>query len=142
MTRQDTFSRLRLTSRYVSDCGETLVVRDHFGVKVLADPADDTVTVFVPVGRRANLVRFTFGEPGRSCNRDAHVIVIKSDRHIGFAWVRHLASRVFLQDLSEGQLVDVLPAAEPAVAYAAIPRPLPVLYGAVAVQPVYAAVAA
>jgi hypothetical protein len=130
--------QLNLKTRYVSDFGETLVVRDHFGTKVLTDPIDEFLAVVVPTGRRAKLICLTFGEPARFCERDAHVIVTNSGRGLGFASVRYPELCVFLQDLPDGQRVDVLPTVEPAVAYAAILRPMPVLYGAIAVQPLYA----
>ncbi len=59
-----------------------------------------------------------------------------------FAAVGRPNSSVLLRDLPEGQVVDILPSAETAAAYVAAFRPLPVLYGAAAVQPVYAAIAA
>jgi hypothetical protein len=136
-----TYQDIRLP-RYASDAGETLVVRDFFGIKALVDPTDDTVAVIVPTGRRVNLIRFAFAESVRSYGRDLRATAITIGAHLGFAAVCYPGFTVFLRDLPEGQLVDVLPAADPAAAYAALLRPLPVLYGAVAVQPEYAAVAA
>lgn len=125
-----------LTSRRVSDFGETLVVRDFEGLKALTDPCDENVFVEVPVGRRANLVRYSFnGFPGR----DAHVVVTRDSQGLGFALAKHPFLHLSLQSLREGQQVDVLPFAEPAVAYAALFRPLPVLHGAIAVEPAYVA---
>lgn len=131
-----------LTSRYVSSFGETLVVRDHCGTKVLTDPIDENTAVVVPPGRRARLVRFIFGEPARRCGRDPHVIVIARDCRLGFAHAEYPKLWVSLDDLPIGQLVDILPVADPAAAYAALPRPLPVFHGAVAAQLTYAASAA
>jgi len=126
-------------SRLVSDFGETLIVGKSNGVNALVDPCDQEVAVLVPVGRRANLIRFSlYGLPGR----DAHMLVTKDEIGLSFTYVRNSNARVYLHELSEGQRVDILPSAEPAFAYAALNRPLPVLYGAVAVQPVYAALAA
>lgn len=124
--------------RHVSDFGETLVVRDLGGSKALTDPVDENVTVFVPVGRLACLVGFTFGE---SCyGRDSHVVVFKNSDRLGFFLAGCPQVRVLLQDLVEGQHVDVFPAVEPSAVYARLPRPLPVLYGASAAQPTHAVV--
>lgn len=68
--------------RHVSDFGETLVVRDLGGSKALTDPVDENVTVFVPVGRLACLVGFTFG--GCCYGRDSHVVVFKNSELLGF----------------------------------------------------------
>jgi hypothetical protein len=128
--------------RIVSDFGETLVVRTQFGKKVLVDPVDETVTVAVPTGRRAKLIRFSFNGSACSRSRDSHVIVIRNNCRLGFASLVQPQLRVFLQDLIEGQQVDVFPVAEPAAVYAALPRTMPVLFGTVAAQPLYAACAA
>lgn len=128
--------------RSVNDYGETIVVRVVDGVKTLVDPCDQTTAVVVPTGRRARLIRFIFSGHGVPCGRDTLTAVFQSDLGIGFASVGYPNFSVLLRDLPEGQVVDVLPAADAAAAYAVLPRPMPVLYGAVAVQPVYAAVAA
>ena len=130
-------SKTHFATRYVDDLGETLVVRDYSGIKRLTDPVNGTI-VFVPASRRAKLIEFTFDVDARSCSRDTHVTVIQSNFRLGFVSVRYPLLRIFLQDLCEDQLVDVLPSAEPIVAYAAIPRPTPVLFGAIAAQPIYA----
>ena len=123
--------------RYASDAGETLIVKDLFGINALVDPTDDTVAVIVPAGRRADLIRF--GNCPHS--RDFRTIVATVNSCLGFAPVQCPEFIVFLQDLSEGQLVDILPAADAAPVYAALLSPVPVLYGAVAVQPDYVLVA-
>lgn len=127
-----------LQCRHVSDFGETLVVRDRCGGKVLTDPLDENVTVFVPVGRLACLVGYTFG--GSCYGRDSHVVVFKNSDRLGFFLAGRPQVRVLLQDLVEGQHVDVFPAVEPAAVYARLPRPLPVLYGASAAEPIYSVV--
>ena len=127
--------------RFVSEHGETLVVRDCFGKKVLTDPCDQDVVVFVPSGRRAKLICFSFsGQVGR----DASVIVTYDSEHgVSFCSVGcPFTKKTSLQDLVPGQVVDILPATEPAVAYAILRKPLPALSGAVAVQPTYSQVAA
>ena len=129
--------------RFVSLCGETLIVRDHFGTKVLTDPCDESIVVLVPSGRRAKLIRFTFSGPASSRGRDADVIVTQLVcGSVEFSSARHSQLRVLLQDLTPGQQVDVQSEVDPAAAFAAVTAPLPVLHGAVAIQPVYAACAA
>ena len=131
-----------LSERVVSQHGETLVVRVIQGVKALVDPCDEGTVVYVNSGRRALLVRFSFSGSSRPCGRDTLTKVFCSDAGLGFASVGFSIIRVLLRDLPEGQFVDILPVADPAYAYAALPRPVPALYGAVAVEPVYAAIAA
>lgn len=123
--------------RPVDDHGETLVVWEHEGVKALVDPCDHNVSVVVPAGRRAKLVRFSFCGLSPAYGRDAHVVVFNNGSGPGFALDRHPSFKVYLEELSQGQLVDVFPAAEPAAIYAVVHRPLPVLYGAAAAQPHY-----
>lgn len=131
-----------ISLRNVSDFGETLVVSDYEGCKVLTDPCDQSVTVVVPVGRHARLVQYCFNGLSPACGRDHHVRVSFLHGGVGFVSVQHPRCQVLLQELSLGQQVDVLPAAEPAAAYAVVVRPLPVFYGAATVQPAYAALAA
>lgn len=126
--------------RLVSDFGETLIVRFLNGSNALVDPCDQSVVVEVPVGRRAKLVRYPLANVA---NRDAYVLVTRGSAGLGFVSAKYPLYRVLLDELCPGQLVDILPTAEPAAAYAALPRPLPVFSGAVAApQPVYAALAA
>ena len=128
---------LRLTTRFVSDLGETLVVRECNGLKFLCDPCDEQVSVQVPSGRHAVLICYAFSghnQPGR----DAHTVVIRSEVHgLGFAHPRNISAKVYLGQLTEGQLVDIFPAAEPLFAYAALRPVVPVLYGVATAQPVY-----
>ena len=131
-----------LHSRPVDDHGETLEVGFSNGLKVLVDPCFKQTTVVVPSGRRAKIVCYSFSGRLSSCGRDAHVVVQNSFVGLGFTLVGRPELFVLLQDLSEGQRIDVLPAAEPASAYAVVRNPLPVLFGAATVQPVYAALAA
>lgn len=119
-------------SRHVSDFGETLVVHEVDGVKYLSDPCNASVVVTVPVGRRAQLIQYRLC-PCQAHVRDAHALVTSEPAGLGFACVKHHSNKILLSDLPEGQVVDVLPASEPAVAYAALLRPLPVLHGAIAV---------
>jgi len=125
-----------LKTRHVSDFGETLVVRFINGSNAMVDPCDQEVVVEVPVGRRANLVRFALAGAAR---RDAHMLVTRGPDGLGFVSAKYPRLRVNLDELCPGQIVDILPTAEPAAAYAVLTRPLPVLSGAVAApQPVYA----
>ncbi len=129
-------------SRSVDDHGEILIVRSFNGLNALVDPIFQDVVVFVPNGRRARLVEFQFPSVGRFCGRDPEVVVSRiCGGAVGFRFICH-DLHVLLQELSEGQRVDVMPAADPAHAYAPVFRPLPVLSGAVAAQPVYACAAA
>ncbi len=130
-TLQEVFS-----SRHVSDFGETLVVHEVNGVKYLVDPCDASVVVKVPVGRRAQLIQYRLC-PCQAHVRDAHALVISEPAGLGFSCVKHHNNKILLPILSVGQVVDVLPAAELLFAYAALIRPLPVLYGAIAVTPTF-----
>jgi hypothetical protein len=121
--------------RYVTDRGETLVVCERLGCKSLADPTNMGVSVIVPSGRRAKLVNFRFG--GNAGQRDVDVIVVRADGGMEFRAVSTLR-RIRLSDLSQGQLVDVLPANDPCYFFAVVAPKLPVLYGAASVLPVYA----
>lgn len=127
-----------LTFRDVDDHGEVLVVRNVLGINSLVDPCDENVVVVVPHGRRAKLVRYSFG--GLVVNgRDAHVTVLHEEAGIGFASVGQPKVRVSINELLPGQKVDILPASDPASTYAVVIRPLPVLSGVATVQPhVYA----
>lgn len=120
------------SSRHVSDFGETLVVHEVNGVKYLVDPCDASVVVKVPVGRRVQLIQYRFC-PCQAHVRDAHSLVTSDPAGLGFACAKHHNNKILLLLLTVGQVVDVLPAAEPAVAYAVLLRPLPVLHGAIAV---------
>ena len=125
------------TLRTVSDHGETLVVRKVQGVNTLTDICNENQTVGVPLGRKAKLVRFSFGIS--VAGRDALTVVSNRLGKIGFASVERSSLVVLLEQLSEGQLVDVLPAAEPCFAYARLGRPSPVFFGAAHVEfPIYA----
>ena len=128
----------RQQSRLVSEHGETLVVRVINGVSALVDPCDEYTAVHVPSGRHARLVNYNFNGLLHTCGRDALTVIFHVSCCLGFAKVGHPNLRVLLWDLPEGQVVDVLPATEPAVIYATLRHPLPVLYEAVAVEPVYA----
>jgi hypothetical protein len=133
--------RLRIVDRD----GEILIVRDFNGVNTLTDPITEDIVV-VPTGRMARLVRFDFSGSARSFGRDPLTRVIhtapRNGCDLGFATVRLPRYAVHLQDLSDGQIVDVLPAAENAHDQVAVFRPRPVLHGAVAVQPEVYALAA
>ncbi len=129
-----------LTFRDVDDHGEILVVRKVLGISSLVHPCDENIVVVVPHGRRAVLVDFTFD--GILPGRDAHVTVIHEEAGLGFARVGQPKVRVPISELLPGQKVHVLPASDPASAYAVVTRPLPVLFGAATVQPsIYAHVA-
>lgn len=129
--------RMVMQTRQVSDFGETLVVRNIGGINTLTDSCDKGVAVVVPAGRHARLVGF--GQQLGLRDRDILTIVrVLGNSRIGFDVVKLAGLRVLLVDLAEGQRVDVLPTAEPAVAHAALRSPLPVLYGAaVASIPAY-----
>ncbi len=133
-------NQLTRQTRYVSDYGETLIVRDICGVKALTDPCNEGLSVVVPNGRYAKLICYSFSGISNSGDRDHHVRVISSSNGICFASVKHPQLRITLQELTSGQKVDVLPAADAAPAYAVVLRPLPVFYGAATVKPEYAEV--
>ena len=134
------YTKTRL--RFVDAHGETLIVGVHNGQKALVDPCDENIAVIVPTGRNAVLVGFALSRVALSCGRNALTITVSRAGNFGFASVRYSDVCVFLSELSEGQRVDILPVAEPAVSYA-VPLPtLPVFYGRAAVQPIYAEVAA
>src|SRR5579864_6919146 len=120
------------TIRTVSEHGETLRVQIVDGRKALVDPCDTATVVHVQPGRRARLVCYNFGEALTSCGRNPLTDVVEIDGSLGFVSVEQPHLGVFLCELAEGQVVKVLPIAEPAVAYAALPRPTPVLYAAAA----------
>ena len=134
--------KINYVVRSVSDHGETLVVRVLNGCKALVDPCDKATAVVVPSGRRARLVRFNFSGLYRPNGRDTLTEVLQCEAGLGFSAVGFSSLNVLLRDLSEGQVVDVLPAGDSAAAYAVVLRPLPVFYGAATAEPVYAAVAA
>ena len=128
--------------RYANIDGETLIVRDREGRKVLTDPTDESFIVMLRPGRRARLVDFSFHAKDAALGRHPLTKVFAQGHLVGFASVSNVSCAVLLQDLRDGQKVDVLPLSEPAAAYAVLLRPLPVLHGAVAVERIYAGLAA
>lgn len=93
-----------LTFRDVDDHGEVLVVRNVLGFNSLVDPCDENIVVVVPHGRRAKLVRYSFG--GLVVNgRDAHVTVIHEEVGLGFARVGQPQVRVMLSEVTVRYLV-------------------------------------
>ena len=106
--------------------GETLIVREIYGVKQLTDPQGDLVCL--QSGRKACLVGY-FQLPG-SQGRD---VVTRSriceDGRIQFTAQGRLPIPVFLDDLRVGQQVDVLPEEDASQVAVYLPYPTPVLRG-------------
>jgi hypothetical protein len=116
-----------LLRRTASPYGETLVVKVVNGAKPLTDPLEDSTVVELTSGRRARLVRFNFAGLSAPLGRDTLTSVFLSDAGLGFASVGFPNFSVLLRDLSEGQVVDVLPAADAAAAYAPLVPRMPML---------------
>src|SRR5690349_12800518 len=106
--------------RCVSELGETLIVRVVEGVKTLVDPCDESTAVHVPTGRRARLVDFHFHNQDSALGRHPLTVVFSVGDAVGFAAVSCAGCTVMLNDLPNGQKVDVLPCAQAAAAYATV----------------------
>ena len=130
--------------RFAESRGEDLVVQSRTdGGKFLAEPGFSKTEVIIQPGRFARLVCVPAGL--RAAHRvGCDVLTQVVQDPVGVVFVAQGATCIFLTDLPVGQFMEVLPEEPedgPAVRVF-LPRPLPVLYGAVAVQPVYAALAA
>ncbi len=125
--------------RPVSDSGETLIVRTFFGRKVLTDPCRPNTVVLLEVGRVARLVRLPaelqvrHGIQGYALTQYS-VLALKDGCRYGF--VSNLGGRIHLQDLPEGQMVDVYPRDPDNQVGVRVPAhvPPPVLLGRAVVQ--------
>ena len=113
--------------RLVNNDGETLVVRIINGLKALTDPIQGGLSVIVPTGRRADLVCFCL--LGHDCHRgrDSQTLTSKYGNEFCFADLVSPRIYVLLQDLAEGQIVDILPNIDEAAMYAVVPVPAPAL---------------
>jgi hypothetical protein len=129
--------------RFAEPGGEDLVVQSRTGGgKLLTKPGFSETEVIIQPGRFARLACIPAGL--RSAHRvGCNVVTQVVEEPAGVVFVALGGARIFLNDLPVGQFVEALPDEPqdgPAVRVF-LPRPTPVLYGAVAV-PVYAAIAA
>ena len=129
-----------LEVRFADSCGEDLVVQSRTdGGKFLAEPGFSKTEVIIQPGRLARLVCVPAGL--RAAHRiGCDVLTQIVQDPLGVVFVAQGGACIFLNDLQVGQFMEVLPEEPedgPAVRVF-LPRPLPVLYGAAAVEPAYA----
>ncbi len=107
--------------------GESLIVRQLFGIKQLTDPFSGDV-VCLQSGRKACLVGY-FQLPGAQGRDVVARSRICEDGRVQFTAQGRLPIPVFLDDLRVGQQVDVLPEAETSQVAVFRLYPTPVLRG-------------